>query len=110
MKMMSTLLLCRKTIIVRNNLQFIKFKQIKYISMCIFVVDENVVNSDSNWFVNFYSPMCSHCHHLVPVWKEVSKLLDGVVKIAVVNCEDNWQLCHQLGIRSYPTLLHFKEV
>ncbi|XP_032668105.1 dnaJ homolog subfamily C member 10-like isoform X3 [Odontomachus brunneus] len=70
---------------------------------------ESVINSDSTWFVNFYSPMCSHCHHLAPVWKEVAKLLNGVVKIAAVNCEDNWQLCHQVGIRAYPTLLHFRK-
>ncbi|XP_014477755.1 PREDICTED: dnaJ homolog subfamily C member 10-like isoform X2 [Dinoponera quadriceps] len=70
---------------------------------------ESVTNSDSTWFVNFYSPMCSHCHHLAPVWKEVAKLLDGVVKIAAVNCEDNWHLCHQVGIRAYPTLFHFKK-
>ncbi|XP_024893303.1 dnaJ homolog subfamily C member 10-like isoform X1 [Temnothorax curvispinosus] len=70
---------------------------------------ESVVNSDSSWFVNFYSPMCSHCHHLAPTWKEVAKLLDGVVKIAAVNCEYNSQLCHQVGIRAYPTLLYFQK-
>ncbi|XP_012530640.1 dnaJ homolog subfamily C member 10 [Monomorium pharaonis] len=68
---------------------------------------ENVINSDSSWFVNFYSPMCSHCHHLAPTWKEVAKLLDGVVKIAAVNCEYNSQLCYQVGIHSYPTLMYF---
>ncbi|KAG5348339.1 DJC10 protein, partial [Acromyrmex charruanus] len=70
---------------------------------------ESVINSHSSWFVNFYSPMCSHCHHLAPTWKEVAKLLDGVVKIAAVNCEYNWQLCHQIGIRAYPTLLYFQK-
>ncbi|XP_011169355.1 dnaJ homolog subfamily C member 10 [Solenopsis invicta] len=68
---------------------------------------ESVVDSDSSWFVNFYSPMCSHCHHLAPTWKEVAKLLDGVVKIAAVNCEYNRQLCQQVGIYAYPTLLYF---
>ncbi|KMR04889.1 hypothetical protein RF55_388 [Lasius niger] len=70
---------------------------------------ENVMNSDSSWFVNFYSPMCSHCHHLAPTWKEVAKLLDGIMKIAAVNCEYDRQLCYQVGIRAYPTLIHFKK-
>lgn len=68
------------------------------------------MNSDSSWFVNFYSPMCSHCHYLAPTWKEIAKLLDGIVKIAAVNCEYDRQLCHQVGIRAYPTLIHYKKV
>lgn len=59
------------------------------------------------WLINFYSPMCSHCHHLAPVWRRLAKNLDGVIRIGAVNCEDDWQLCHQLGIQSYPTLLHY---
>lgn len=81
-----------------------------YVYVIYFCVVESVTNSDSTWFVNFYSPMCNHCHHLAPVWKQIAKLLDGVAKIAAVNCEDNWQLCNQAGIRAYPTLLHFKKV
>lgn len=73
-------------------------------------VDESVINSDSSWFVNFYSPMCSHCHDLAPTWKEVAKLLDGIVKIAAVNCNYNRQLCHQVGIRVYPTLVYYQKV
>lgn len=54
--------------------------------------------------------MCSHCHNLAPTWKKIANVLSGVVKIAAVNCEDNWQLCQQVGITVYPTLLHFKQV
>ncbi|XP_012286037.1 dnaJ homolog subfamily C member 10 [Orussus abietinus] len=68
---------------------------------------DNVLNSDKMWLVNFYSPMCSHCHHLAPVWRSVAKDLDGVIRIGAVNCEDDWQLCHQLGIQAYPTLLYY---
>lgn len=60
--------------------------------------------------MNFYSPMCSHCHHLAPTWRTVAKELEGVIRVGAVNCEDDWQLCHQIGIRSYPTLLHYPRV
>ncbi|XP_043277162.1 dnaJ homolog subfamily C member 10-like [Venturia canescens] len=69
--------------------------------------DDSVVNSEKIWFINFYSPMCSHCHHLAPVWRKIAKDLEGVIRIGAVNCEDDWQLCHQLGIQSYPTLLFY---
>ncbi|KAL6256379.1 hypothetical protein P5V15_012493 [Pogonomyrmex californicus] len=70
---------------------------------------ESIINSDSSWFVNFYSPMCSHCHHLAPVWRKVAKLLNSVMKIAAVNCEYDRMLCHQVGIHVYPTLLYFNK-
>ncbi|XP_012257998.2 dnaJ homolog subfamily C member 10-like [Athalia rosae] len=69
--------------------------------------DEKVLQSESIWFINFYSPMCSHCHHLAPVWRQIAKELEGVVRIGAVNCEDDWHLCRQINIRSYPTLLHY---
>ncbi|XP_076166338.1 dnaJ homolog subfamily C member 10-like isoform X2 [Ptiloglossa arizonensis] len=68
---------------------------------------ENVLHSEKVWMINFYSPMCGHCHRLAPIWKKIAEELDGAVRIAVVNCEDEWQLCRQIGIRSYPTLLHY---
>lgn len=71
---------------------------------------ENVLHSEKVWMINFYSPMCGHCHRLAPIWKKIAEELDGAVRIAVVNCEDEWQLCRQIGIRSYPTLLHYPKV
>lgn len=62
------------------------------------------------WFVNFYSPQCSHCHHLAPVWRKIAKDLEGVIRIGAVNCEDDWRLCTQVGIKSYPSLLHYAPV
>ncbi|KAG8038769.1 hypothetical protein G9C98_000324, partial [Cotesia typhae] len=35
--------------------------------------DDNVVNSEKIWMINFYSPMCSHCHHLAPDWRRIAK-------------------------------------
>ncbi|XP_051160917.1 dnaJ homolog subfamily C member 10-like [Leptopilina boulardi] len=68
---------------------------------------ESVLDSEKMWLVNFYSPMCSHCHHLAPVWRKVAKELEGVIRVAAVNCEDDWQLCNKIGIQSYPTLMHY---
>ncbi|KAL4217269.1 DnaJ subfamily C member 10 [Mactra antiquata] len=67
----------------------------------------SVESTDDVWFINFYSPHCSHCHTLAPVWREVGRELDGVVRIGAVNCEDEWQLCRMQGIRSYPSLMMY---
>ncbi|KAH3752172.1 dnaJ homolog subfamily C member 10-like [Dreissena polymorpha] len=67
----------------------------------------SVESTDDVWFVNFYSPHCSHCHTLAPTWREVARELEGVIRIGAVNCEDEWQLCRMQGIRSYPSLMMY---
>ena len=32
----------------------------------MFMFADAAVNSGEAWFVNFYSPRCSHCHELAP--------------------------------------------
>ncbi|XP_029641498.1 dnaJ homolog subfamily C member 10 [Octopus sinensis] len=67
--------------------------------------EQSVEGTEDIWFINYYSPHCSHCHHLAPVWREVARQLDGVLRIGAVNCQDDWNLCRMQGIRSYPTLM-----
>ncbi|XP_039285633.1 dnaJ homolog subfamily C member 10 [Nilaparvata lugens] len=69
--------------------------------------EANVIGSSLQWFVNFYSPLCSHCHELAPTWRALAKQLKGVVMFAAVNCEDDWALCRQQNIRSYPSLMFY---
>ncbi|XP_063981872.1 dnaJ homolog subfamily C member 10-like [Diachasmimorpha longicaudata] len=68
---------------------------------------ENFIHSEKIWMINFYSPMCSHCRTLAPTWRKIAKDFEGVIRVGAVNCEDDWFLCHQLGIQSYPTLLFY---
>lgn len=68
---------------------------------------DSAVNSEELWFVNFYSPGCSHCHDLAPEWRRFATMMLGVIKVAAVNCQDSWGICRQMGIRAYPTLLFF---
>ncbi|CAG9826607.1 unnamed protein product [Diabrotica balteata] len=69
----------------------------------------NILDTNQAWFVNFYSPNCHHCHDLAPTWRKLAKELEGVIRIAAVNCEDDYKLCHQLNIRAYPTLLYYEK-
>lgn len=69
----------------------------------------NVVDSSHFWFINFYSPNCHHCHELAPTWKKLASEFEGIVHIAAVNCEEDWVLCHQIKIHSYPTLMYYEK-
>ncbi|EDO14765.1 hypothetical protein Kpol_312p3 [Vanderwaltozyma polyspora DSM 70294] len=59
--------------------------------------------------IDFYSPYCSHCKHLQPVWNETwykfreeSKKLK--IKFSQVNCIESGDLCHREKIRAYPSI------
>ncbi|XP_018335053.1 dnaJ homolog subfamily C member 10-like [Agrilus planipennis] len=69
----------------------------------------SIIDSSQAWFVNFYSPHCHHCHELAPTWRKLARNLEGVVRIAAVNCEEDWMICHELSIDSYPTLLFYEK-
>ncbi|KAM4024477.1 dnaJ homolog subfamily C member 10 [Anomaloglossus baeobatrachus] len=78
----------------------------------IFTLDkgefDGAVNTGEVWFINFYSPGCSHCHDLAPTWREFAKEMDGLIRIGAVNCRDERNLCRSRGINSYPSLYIFK--
>ncbi|RDD38578.1 DnaJ-like protein subfamily C member 10 [Trichoplax sp. H2] len=79
----------------------------------------SISQSNQIWFINFYSPFCSHCHHLAPTykscianagymllqWRQVAKELEGIIRIGAVNCQDEQRLCNMQQIRSYPSLM-----
>ncbi|KAG8198254.1 hypothetical protein JTE90_021511 [Oedothorax gibbosus] len=70
---------------------------------------QSVLETSDYWFVNFYSPQCSHCHHLAPAWRELARKLEGVIQIGAVNCEEDWMLCRQQNIHSYPSLVFYPQ-
>lgn len=60
-------------------------------------------------FVEFYSPYCSHCKQLAPVWKKaffLSKPDQDSLQIHMrqVNCVENGDLCEREQINFYPNL------
>lgn len=69
----------------------------------------NLLDNNQIWFINFYSAQCHHCHELAPTWRKLSSELEGVIRIGAVNCEEDWALCRQLNIASYPTLLYYEK-
>lgn len=73
------------------------------------VIEVNILDDSQAWFVNFYSPNCHHCHELAPTWRKLAQELEGVIRLAAINCEEDYLLCHQLRIEAYPTLLYYEK-
>ena len=62
-----------------------------------------------DWFIKFYAPWCGHCKKLAPTWEEVATELKGKVNVAKVDVTTNKGLGNQFDIKSFPTLLFFKD-
>ncbi len=67
-----------------------------------------VVNSTLPVLVDFWAEWCGPCKMLAPVLEELAGELQGKMKIAKVNIDENQGLATQFHIRSIPTLLVLK--
>ncbi|EAW08205.1 putative disulfide isomerase [Aspergillus clavatus NRRL 1] len=54
----------------------------------------------------FYAPWCGHCQSLKPAYEKAAKNLEGLAKVAAVNCDEdaNKPLCGRMGVQGFPTL------
>ncbi|KAI1772122.1 thioredoxin-domain-containing protein [Hypoxylon cercidicola] len=68
--------------------------------------DRIINKSNHTSVVEFYAPWCGHCQNLKPAYEKAAKNLDGLAKVAAVNCDDdeNKQLCGMMGVKGFPTL------
>jgi len=74
--------------------------------------DENfeteVLKSEIPVLVDFFAVWCGPCQMMAPVIEELSKELEGKVKIGKINADENPQTSEKYSIMSIPTLILFK--
>jgi len=69
--------------------------------------DQLVFNSDHVWIVEFYAPWCGHCKNLAPAWNKAAETLNGLVKVAAVNCDEDKEMAGRFGVQGFPTIKVF---
>jgi len=59
--------------------------------------------------VDFSAEWCGPCKMIAPVLEQLSKEMEGKVKIITVDVDQEQQLASQYNVMSIPTLLLFKD-
>ncbi|HEU4603818.1 MAG TPA: thioredoxin [Steroidobacteraceae bacterium] len=74
-----------------------------------FMTDVVEASAHKPVLVDFWAPWCGPCRQLMPVLDRLAKDYAGRLKLAKVNTDEQQELAQQIGIRSLPTVVLFKD-
>jgi thioredoxin 1 len=70
--------------------------------------DSEVKQADVPVLVDFWAEWCGPCRQVAPILEELSKELEGKLKVVKLDVDSNPRIAQAYNIRGIPSLLLFK--
>jgi thioredoxin 1 len=67
-----------------------------------------VLRSQEPVLVEVWAEWCAPCRQIAPTLDEIAREMDGKLKIAKINIDENPSTPSRYGVRAIPTLMIFK--
>jgi thioredoxin 1 len=70
--------------------------------------EADVLKSDVPVLVDFWAEWCGPCRMVGPAVEQLSRSMNGKIRVAKLNVDENQEIALKYGIQSIPSLIVFK--